>query len=687
VTLAHPWFLLGLLAAFIPLLVHLFDRRQPRPLPFAALAFVLRSQKRTASRLRLRRLLLYALRTMVFIALPLALAQPSCVQPGAATSRPGLAATALVVDRSLGLKYESGKPIFELARREALAAVAESAPEEPVALVPCGKADVTVTPLSFEKVRLREAIDALTPSLEVADLNRCLELAVRALDDSPLPNRRVVVVSPFFESTLHLEVPPAQGKAHTGEPLKPEVVVRRVASDEALPNRALIEAHAEPAAQVAPRAWQLSFTVRNFSAEAASNVGLSLKVDGQVVTRGFVDVPANGTAVKVLTHKFEKAGLVEVEGVLEPDGLRDDDVRSVLVMVPKEVRALVVNGAPSPQKYKDEAYFVEAALSAVGSPARPVLRDAEAAWREDFSAFQAIALLNVEAPPAEVVTRLNAFVSAGGGLFVSVGENVDPAAYNQRLGAMLPRPLRVVKTAAEPSSPEAATQAAKLTQWSATHPVMSPFVGPAKEGLMATRFFRYALFEADTNGIEAVASLDDGAPVLLAQTLAQGKVLLFGSTVDRDWCDAPVRTAFLPLMQRAMAWLTGSLDEREALTATVGALVTLPPVAAVKGPGGLEVSMAPTTGGVTVGPLPIPGVYRPSVASGPADALAFVASLDARGSDLSRLSPEAVSAWFGNEVVRLAGVGVTQGATPVWTWLLLFVAIAFLAEGLLLRRP
>ena len=50
----HPIFLAGLAAAFIPLLVHLFDRRKARPLPFAAIEFVLRSRKRTASRLKLR---------------------------------------------------------------------------------------------------------------------------------------------------------------------------------------------------------------------------------------------------------------------------------------------------------------------------------------------------------------------------------------------------------------------------------------------------------------------------------------------------------------------------------------------------------------------------------------------------------------------------------------------------------
>ena len=81
-TFAQPWLLLGALAALIPLAVHLFDRRKPRPHPFAAIAFVLRSQRRTASRLKLKRLILYTLRTLILLAIPLALARPELRRPG-----------------------------------------------------------------------------------------------------------------------------------------------------------------------------------------------------------------------------------------------------------------------------------------------------------------------------------------------------------------------------------------------------------------------------------------------------------------------------------------------------------------------------------------------------------------------------------------------------------------------------
>jgi hypothetical protein len=696
VTFANPLFLLGALAALIPLLVHLFDRRRPRQVPFAALSFVLKSERRTASRLRLKRLLLYLLRTLILLAVPIALARPQLSSPDAAVSSRGLAATAVVLDTSLALRWRDGAPLFDAARDEAKAALRDLAAEEPATVVVCARGPAPAAPLGFERARLLAALDDAKPGFEAVDVNRCLEVAARALDESPLPNRRLVVVSAFTQSSLRLEVPPPVSTGPRGEKLRPEVVVRDVTRGrDALPNRALIDARAEPAPQLGPRAWAFTFTVRNESPEAQKDVALRLEVNGEVVAKGFVDLAPGGTSQKTLSHRFAEGGTATVVGALEADALAEDDARTLVVTVPRELRVLLVNGAPSPQKYRDESYFTEAALSAPGSPVRAVVRDADAAWREDLSQYDALFLLNVEAPSAESARALQAFVEAGGGLFISLGDRVDPDAWNAALGAVLPRRLRVVKTAVEPSAPDAPSRAARLAQVALTHPVLQPFVGQAREGLLSARFFRYALFESEAGGAQAevLGALDDGAPAFLAGRLGRGRVFVFASSVDRDWCDLSIRTAFLPLVQRVAAWLTGTLDEREAVRARVGEVVSLTPEpsqapAFARAPSGLEVALtpAPESRGVTGGPLPEPGRYEVLDAKGqPLDALAFAATLDPAASDLSRHSREALAEWFGEDVVKTAGGGGERAQTPLWTWLLVVAVVAFFFEGVLLR--
>lgn len=266
---------------------------------------------------------------------------------------------------------------------------------------------------------------------------------------------------------------------------------------------------------------------------------------------------------------------------------------------------------------------------------------------------------------------------------------------NAALGAVLPRKLRVVKTAVEPAAADASSRAARLTELEASHPVLAPFTGKAREGLVSTKFYRYVLFESVSNGdVTVLGALDDGAPALLAMRTGKGRVLAFASSVDRDWSDFPIRTSFLPFMQRAGAWLTGTLDEREAVRARVGETVTLTleaehPAVLVKAPSGEEravVKQADGTSGVA-GPLPEPGRYQVLDALGvAAPQSSFAASLDPIASDVTRHSVEAVTTWFGEDVVRLAEGEQTDKKTPVWTWLLLAAVLAFVAEGALLRK-
>jgi hypothetical protein len=60
--------------------------------------------------------------------------------------------------------------------------------------------------------------------------------------------------------------------------------------------------------------------------------------------------------------------------------------------------------------------------------------------------------------------------------------------------------------------------------------------------------------------------------------------------------------------------------------------------------------------------------------------------LDPAESDLTRLKPQELSDYFGEEAVR-QGVGTgAERSTPLLTWLILIGALAFFFEGVLLRK-
>src|SRR5512146_2864136 len=103
----HPALAWGLVAALAPLAIHLFFRRRPRPTAFPAIDFILRARRETERRLRLKKILLFAARTLLVAAVAAALARPRLQRPEEASAAVahGPVAVAIVLDASGSTGY------------------------------------------------------------------------------------------------------------------------------------------------------------------------------------------------------------------------------------------------------------------------------------------------------------------------------------------------------------------------------------------------------------------------------------------------------------------------------------------------------------------------------------------------------------------------------------------------------
>ena len=107
---AAPLFLLGLLAAALPLLIHLMGRQQAPRRRFAALEFLRRSDRRLAQRLRLRHWVLLALRIALVAGIALLLAKPYLETESELPALSGQQLSAVViVDDTLSMRRRLGR--------------------------------------------------------------------------------------------------------------------------------------------------------------------------------------------------------------------------------------------------------------------------------------------------------------------------------------------------------------------------------------------------------------------------------------------------------------------------------------------------------------------------------------------------------------------------------------------------
>ena len=118
---AAPLMLLGLAAVLAPLVIHLVGRRRAPRLRFAAIDFVLRTDRRIARQLKARKILLLAVRMLLVGLIAVAMAKPfaeTASELPAVSTRPQGAV--LVLDDTLSMRRRVGDArLFARARQRA----------------------------------------------------------------------------------------------------------------------------------------------------------------------------------------------------------------------------------------------------------------------------------------------------------------------------------------------------------------------------------------------------------------------------------------------------------------------------------------------------------------------------------------------------------------------------------------
>src|SRR5437868_8599534 len=136
----HPFLLSGLLLIAVPVLLHLIMRQKPKHLLFPAFRFLLQRHRTNQRKLRLRHLLLLALRVLLIALICFALSRPKLYSErlNLSTDRP--AAAVLVFDTSCSMEYAvAGRSRLDEAKRRALELLDELPEGSRVAVLDTGE--------------------------------------------------------------------------------------------------------------------------------------------------------------------------------------------------------------------------------------------------------------------------------------------------------------------------------------------------------------------------------------------------------------------------------------------------------------------------------------------------------------------------------------------------------------------
>ena len=312
----HPLALLGIIAAAIPALLHLFQRRVPPEIEFPPLRYLSEAERRSARRLRLRHLLLLLLRTALIVALVLAAARPLVPAGGAGAAHPP-AALALILDNSLSSGAVTGGQVtLDRLKAAARAVLLRAGADDRLWLV---LADGIVR--AGGRDALLAAVDSATADARRLDLVAGVRAAVRVVGGDRAVVREVQVVSDLQRTAL------AAGRITA----PPGVRVIALAPHPAPQNRGIAAARATPGVAV----------VTVGGTPGSGEVAVTLRVRGSDLGRALATVGATVT----LPLEDSRPGWWVGEVTLEPDELRSDDQRAIVWHATPPARVAFGSGA------------------------------------------------------------------------------------------------------------------------------------------------------------------------------------------------------------------------------------------------------------------------------------------------------------------------------------------------------
>ncbi|MFB6264910.1 MAG: hypothetical protein ABEL76_15005, partial [Bradymonadaceae bacterium] len=386
--------------------------------------------------------------------------------------------------------------------------------------------------------------------------------------------------------------------------------------------------------------------------------------------------------------------------LVDADALKADNRRHFTFRPNRRVRALLVNGDPSSVPYRDELFFLSRAVQSDDRDDNrivPTMITPDGLGGRDLSTYDVVLLANVARLTKSVVEQLKRFTRNGGGLFLAVGDQVEPDAYNQKFADMLPKPMRRVKLLAERGEPNAQVKATQLGSVDRDHPIFRAFSGSGGQSLYSVTLYRYMLLEpSPAERARVLASNKDGAPLLLERDAGRGRVLLLTTTLDRDWTDFPIQPAYVPFVRRTLLYLARRATSQEDRDRLVGTTVGLnvgdrvEDRAIVVGPDGERRALEPTDGTVSFVPRRA-GAYEvwadetKNADRNRLDRLSFSVNVPTSESNLRTLPDDALEPWLADDAGDEGGEKSKTATRDrkrvnIWPTLLFIVALALLGE-------
>ncbi len=557
-----------------PIIIHFINRLRYRKVRFAAMEFLMQSDKQNRQRVLLEQLLLLLLRILIVLALLALIARMIFSQAAFKSLGAAKAHHLVLLDDSGSMRQKWDETsAFKEGIKTIKSMVAEGTKRPDTRtfslVLLSNPSQPLISNADINKVLVKE-LESKLSNLECShrslNLVKGLEIAGEILTNSKGAAKTLHVISDFRNDDWKNRSAIADSVAELDDAKISVNLIRSLPNEKGdVANLAITNLSGDTQSAKPGIAVEFRMRVFNYSKVVVKNVRADIFQDGKKMpgkTPPIPEIPPNSSVENKFYVTYQKAGNHTLKLALESDALNLDNQRFAAIHLKVKHEVLVIDGDKKDNtRRKNEMTSGMSIRFALNQIYSSVIKDVNFLRNQPLDHYQTIYMLNVAELRPDILDALTDYVKNGGGLVWFMGDQINSEYYNESLykpsgKGLFPVPLQnKPKKILENVNPELEadiksgdnpllnefTSISSLGKWFS----MSAFL-PVKKGWKRDETVR-------KDGVTTFAYTRNNVPLMFSHRLGDGKIITVLTSAGTMWTTLPstnLNAAFMLILQR-----------------------------------------------------------------------------------------------------------------------------------------
>jgi len=537
----NPTILFGLLAAAIPVLIHMLNLRKLKKIDFSTLKFLKELQKSKIRKIKFKQWLLLALRVLIILFTVFAFARPTLKGIAlAGTTSASKTSAVFILDDSFSMSLvESNGSLFNMAKSEIIKILSSLKVSDDAEIILGSKSKKIESKLTKNISSLINKIKESEISPISGNINEAIEKGLTILSTSQNFNKELYVLSDFQKESIN-NISPLKLTGLKNIRLFTikygGINFQNIGIDKLTLRTQIFEKNK-------PIVFNTELT--NYSPENIKDIIVSLFINGDRKSQKNINLNAGATAAIELTGEVNSSGFINAFLEIEDDNISLDNRRYINFYIPSKINVGLfyddladiqfINAVLNSSKNKGEINTVEYKTKQLASI--------------NLSIFDLI--IFIPANNSTNLNRLKDYINSGGGLLLFPGNSINKNSFNNILSS-----LNIIAKVTAYGKKLANENYATFYKVDFEHPVFENIFSKKNKNEIDSPNILYHFNINNIEIVKKIIALNDNSSFLSEIKIGEGKVLIFNTAPSLEWSNFPIKGIFAPLLNKSIFYLS-----------------------------------------------------------------------------------------------------------------------------------